>query len=204
MLTLEKRLEKLEKKLRIYQFAFMAIILAGGFLVITAFNKKVPVPDLIQAKEFQVVDDQGKTFISLKKDYDAGSIKVYNTEGTALIDLYSTAGTGAILTKTQTGKFACYIGAYNTGAAYIKIYNINEKAVDEIGSTSNDYGYVGVNNTNEDNILSITTTSYGDGIVSVYNRYKNRICVLGPDNYGNGLLNILNSSGQNMNGIWPK
>lgn len=204
MSNLEQRLEKLEKKLRIYQFAFIAIILVSGFFIVSAFNKKAPVPDLIQAKEFQVVDDQGNTFVSLKKDYDAGTILVYNSSGIPLIDMYSTAGTGAVLTKTQNGKYACYMGAYNTGAGQIKVYNIDEKAADEIGSTTNNYGYVGVNNTNQDNILSITTTSNGDGIVSVYNRYKNRICVLGPDDYGNGVLNVLNSSGQNMNGVWPK
>ena len=76
--------------------------------------------------------------------------------------------------------------------------------MDKRGSTISDYGYLGVNNAAESNILSISSTSNGDGVVSVSNRYKNRICILGPDDNGNGLLNVMNSSGQNMNGVWPK
>ncbi len=205
MSNLEKRMEKLEKKLRFYQIAFVSILLAGGFMIMTGFNKKNQVPDLIQAKGFQVVDDQGRALVSLKSDGTAGNVLLYDQSGTALVEMYrASSGTGALLTKSQDAKYACYIGAYNNGAGQIKVYNSNQKAVDEIGSTTTEYGYFGVNNSDENNILSITSTSNGDGIVSVFNRYKNRIGVLGPDDNGNGLLNILNSSGQNMNGVWPK
>jgi hypothetical protein len=205
MSTLEQRMTKLEKKLRIYQIACISILLAGGFLVVSGFNKKNQVPDLIQAKGFQVVDDQGRALVSLKSTANAGNISLYDPNGTTLVQIYQNdAGAGAILTQTKYSKYACYMGSYNNGAGQIKVYNSNEKAVDEIGSTVSDYGYFGVNNAAENTILSVSSTANGDGVVSVFNRYKNRIGILGPDDYGNGLLNIMNSSGQNMNGVWPK
>lgn len=205
MPTLEQRMEKMEKKLRFYQIAFIAILLTAGFLIVSGFNKRSEVPDLIQAKGFQVVDGQGRALVSLKNDGTAGEISLYDQAGTKLLNLYRTStGTGGILTRTQNNRFACYIGAYTNGAGQMKVYNTQEKSVAEIGSTNSDNGYVGVSNTNENEILSITSTKNGDGIVSVYNRYKNRNCVLGPDDNGNGVLNVLNSSGQNMNGVWSK
>ena len=205
MSTLEQRMEKLEKKLRIYQLAFISILLAGGFFIVSGFNKKNQVPDLIQAKGFQVVDDQGRALVSLKGYDNAGNIRIYDQNGTTLLEAYQNdAGAGAIITKSKDSKYACYVGSYTNGAGQIKVYNSSEKAVDEIGSTISDYGYLGVNNAAESNILSISSTSNGDGVVSVSNRYKNRICILGPDDNGNGLLNVMNSSGQNMNGVWPK
>jgi hypothetical protein len=205
MSTLEQRMQKLEKKLRLYQLAFIAILLAGGFLVISGFNKKNQVPDLIQAKGFQVVDDQGRALVSLKSYDNAGNIRIYDQNGTTLLEAYQNdAGVGSIITKSRDSKYACYVGSYNNGAGQIKIYNSNGKGVDEIGSTVSDYGYFGVNNAAENTILSVSSTANGDGVVSVFNRYKNRIAILGPDDYGNGVLNIMNSSGQNMNGVWPK
>ncbi|MBS1931762.1 MAG: hypothetical protein JST72_11790 [Bacteroidetes bacterium] len=207
MSNLEQRMEKLEKKLRLYQIAFISILLAGGFLVVSGFNKKNQVPDLIQAKAFQVVDDQGRALVSLKKDNNnnAGNIRLYDQNGTTLLDIYQNdAGAGALLLKSKNSKNTCYIGSYNNGSGQIKVYNSNEKAVDEIGSTTSDNGYFGVNNFEGNNILSVTSSKNADGIVSVFNRNKNRICVLGPDDNGNGVLNVLNSSGQNMNGVWPK
>ncbi|HVT85924.1 MAG TPA: hypothetical protein VHD35_12040 [Chitinophagaceae bacterium] len=205
MSTLEQRMEKLEKKLRLYQLAFISILLTGGFLIVSGFNKKNQVPDLIQAKGFQVVDDQGRALVSLKSYDNAGNIRLYDQNGTTLLEAYQNdAGAGAILTKSKDSKYSCYIGTYNNGAGQIKVYNSSEKAVDEIGSTVSDYGYFGVNNASENTILSVSSTANGDGVVSVFNRYKNRICILGPDDYGNGVLNVMNSSGQNMNGVWPK
>lgn len=205
MTTLEQRMEKLEKRLRFYQIAFIAILLAGGFFIVSGFNKKSQVPDLIQAKGFQVVDDQGRALVSLKNGGTAGEIAIYDQAGTKLLNFYRTSsGTGGIITKSQNNRFACYIGAYTNGSGQIKVYNTQEKAVDEIGSTTSDNGYFGVMNNKETEILSITSTANSDGIVSVYNRFKNRIAVLGPDDNGNGVLNVLNSSGQNMNGLWPK
>ncbi|MCC7401181.1 MAG: hypothetical protein IT214_06820 [Chitinophagaceae bacterium] len=205
MSTLEQRMGKLEKKLRFYQISIITILLAGGFFIVSGFNKKNQVPDLIQAKGFQVVDDQGRALISLKSYDNAGNIRLYDQNGTALVEIYQNdTGSGSMLTKSKSSKYSCYIGSYNNEAGQIKVYNSNQKDVDEIGSTLSEYGYLGVNNASENNILSVSSTSNGDGVVSVYNRYKNRICILGPDDSGNGLLNVMNNSGQNMNGIWPK
>ena len=88
MSTIETRLLKLERKLRFYQLGITVILIGAGFFVVTAFNNRNAAPDLIQAKEFQVVDANGKVLISLKKDNSAGNIKMYTQTGSNIV-LYS-------------------------------------------------------------------------------------------------------------------
>ncbi|HYM94780.1 MAG TPA: hypothetical protein VET23_11620, partial [Chitinophagaceae bacterium] len=117
MHTLEKRLEKLERRVRSYQLTFIGIIIAAGFLIITAFGNKNAAPDLIQAKEFQVVNDQGRVLVSLRSDGNAGNINLYDGTGADFINLLSSAaGTGIIVTKNKKGDIACRLTHYNDDA----------------------------------------------------------------------------------------
>jgi hypothetical protein len=227
MLHIEKRLEKLERKIRLYQFAFVSIILLGGLITITAFKKNT-VPDLIQAKEFQVVDDDGKVFVSIKKGYGSGDIAVYNLIGTDIIHLLkSDAGTGVILTRNGNGNFACRLAGYTDGGGKLEIYNSKDKIADEIGYNTADAGYVALSSENGNKMIEMTSSNSGngvynsyddkgnniiimggtsqhDGTINFFNRNRYKICALGGDDNANGALNIYNSYGQNQNGVWPK
>ncbi len=230
MSTLENRLEKLERRLRFYQIGITAIILTGVLLVVTAFNKKNPVPDLVQAKEFQVVDDNGKVYASMKQHDGYCDFKIYNGQGSQIIRLTeSTNGYGAVMTSDKYGTSAVNImGVTGNEGGSINVFNKSGKIIDEIGVTNTSTGYLGVYNSsgsdlfkvtytaennggwlglynaNNKEMITLSNTNVNDGVVSVYNHSNNRICVLGGDVSGNGVLNVLNSAGLNMNGVWPK
>lgn len=204
---IEQRLNKLEKSVRFYKqisFLFIAVI---GILVFMSFDrKKTPVDDVVKAKEFQVVDDYGKVFLSMKKDENAGQVDLYNSYGTKILTLTSSdGGAGTVIGRDAGGRKIYRLINVKGGGGSIDVYNTNEVMADELTITDRNTGYLEVNNSDGNQMLVCTYgSSSSSGIFSVYNNMNTRICVLGSDNNSNGVLNVYNRSGGSMNGVWPK
>lgn len=201
MSFLEQRLQKMEKQLRLYRYVFSAMLITCGFLIFTAFNNRNQVPALLQAKEFQVVDDAGKVLVSIKKDYNAGNIRINNDKGQNIIHLLkSDAGTGALVTKTANGQFACRLIDYESGTGgLIEVYNKNDKLVGELGSTTNGGGYLGLKNNDEKTIGEMGSTDKNTGYLLVNNsdgKYMFRVTYTNTTN--GGWMGMYNSTGNNI------
>lgn len=88
MNQLEMRVAKLEKNLMLYRMFFVLISLGGLSAVLMSSGKKDAVPDVIQAKSFQVIDDYGTTITAtLGKDKGNGSLTTYSSGGKKLVSL---------------------------------------------------------------------------------------------------------------------
>src|SRR5438045_9073347 len=99
MSILENMFSKLERKVRIYQLSFLSIFLVSGFFIVSGFNRKYKAPDVLQAKEFQVVDDNGRVYASLKQHDQYCDFKLYNSQGYQIIRLTEiTNAYGAMIT----------------------------------------------------------------------------------------------------------
>jgi hypothetical protein len=206
MLTIEKRLAGLERKVRAYQLSLLTIVLIATLATVLAYNKKTPVADVVQAKEFQVVDDRGNVLVRLKKDGSAGDLTVLNTKGTELVQLTSsTAGSGAVIGYGKEGNLIYRFIGDDGGGGAMDVYNSNGKVAGAMGATDVNSGYLLINNGEGNKLIHMT---YGNsskgGVLNIYNRNNSRICTLGSDPDNNGVLNVYNSQGQNMNGVWPK
>ena len=146
MSTIEKRVEKLESKLRFYQLAFIATIFVAGFFIFTAFKNNVA-PDLIQAKEFQVVDDNGKVLVSMKKDTTGGGhVNIYNQAGTSV--LYMNAGYqgGRIALSDNNGNSGMVAAITDEGHGVLNVYNKFNKRINAVGGDAGGNGVVNVYN----------------------------------------------------------
>ena len=205
-LQIESRLNKLESSVKVYRIILLSIVSVIAVVVMLSFNEKATAPDVLQAKEFQVVDDYGKVYISLKKDYDAGMFNLYDSKGTKLLSLLaSDGGAGTIIGRDSYGKKTYRLINVQGGGGSLAIYNSNETIADELTITDKNTGYLAVNNAEGNKMLLMTYGSgSSSGIFSVYNNANNRICVLGSDVNSNGVLNVYNSYGASMNGVWPK
>jgi len=217
MSTIEQRLTKLERRLRLYQGVILVLLLSGIFLVITSFDSKVA--DVISAKEFRVVDDNGKVYIAMKRDVDAGRIEVYANGSSIVQILKSDAGTGVVATRNKTGNLACRLGNFSTGDGVVQAYNSNNIAVAELGSTDIGSGYIGVKNkagtnylfkvtytndnfggwmglynNNNTNTIRLSTTDNGCGSMEVYNSAAYSVVGISADKNNDGALNIYNRS----------
>jgi hypothetical protein len=206
MSTLESRFAKLERKVRIYQLSFLSIILLTGFFMISGFNNKYKAPDVLQAREFQVVDENGKVYASLKQHDQYCDFKLYNSLGYQIIRLTeSTNGYGAIITFDKTENLACKMTGTTGGlGGSITAYNSKGNEVASMTNTTSGAGSVSVNNPGGDIVGQMSASLTEQGNISLYNKSKVRTCILGSDADGNGTLNVFNRLGQNQNGVWPK
>ena len=121
MSTTEDRIESLENQLRdqqeqvrLQQFqvrrqrrwniALGAVVVVGGLMAATGVRS---VPDVIQAKKFEVVNDEGKVIVLIESVFSKGEhygfVKTQNGKGGALVELGVTSG-GNGMVKTQNGK----------------------------------------------------------------------------------------------------
>ena len=205
-LQIESRLNKLEHSVNVYRIILLLILSAIAVVFLISFNNKTTAPDILQAKEFQVVDDNGKVYISLKKDIDAGQFILFDKRGTKLLSLMASGdGAGTFIGRDTYGKKIYRLINVKGGGGSLSIYNANEIVADELTVTDKNTGYLGVNNSEGNKMLQMTYGSgSSSGIFTVYNNANNRICVLGSDVNSNGVLNVYNSYGEAMNGVWSK
>ena len=104
MSTLEQRMEKMEKTIRNYRIAFVAVFLPA-IVLIFSFAHKDPVSDIVKAKTFQVVDDYGAVLATLTSKSNAGQLIISDSRGNKLINmLRSDGGTGAIAVFDDKGR----------------------------------------------------------------------------------------------------
>lgn len=203
---IEQRLNKLESNVRLYKQIIFGLVGVVAFVVFMSFNQKSVLEDVVKAKEFQVVDEYGRVYMSLKKDAGAGQMDLFNSSGTKVLSLTtSDGGAGTVIGRDANGKKIYRLINVKGGGGSVGVYNSNETMVDELTITDRNTGYLEVNNADGNKMLVCTYGSgSSSGIFSVYNSQNNRICVLGSDANSNGVLNVYDRAGGKLNGVWPK
>ncbi len=215
--TLEQRLSLLEKRIRTYQLAFAGFIVVSIVIITMAFKNKNAYPDVVQAKSFQVVDDNGHVAVELNMDDGDGKITTYNAAGGKLIRLYSTVDrAGSIDAYDGKGNLNFSVANTSGGGGYVAVYNDKAKEVAEMGITDNSSGYFRINDKEGNKQAYLTYTIGGGGYLSlsnngvesirlsteqnggrvgVYNNNNNRVAYMGAEDNGNGNIVTWNSAG---------
>ena len=103
-MTTDSRIESLETQVRTLKrmlFGVFGLVVVGGLLAATSLQS---VPDVIQAKKFEVVNDKGKVVSTWHYDYAGGWFTLRDETGSkAFLTLECLDDTGGLL-KTQNGK----------------------------------------------------------------------------------------------------
>lgn len=195
MNQLEQRVQKLEKNLRNYRIIFgTGIIAICTFTLMSSGTKNQFVPDRIQAKSFQVVDDNGKVIALLGEDKGNGSLTTYNARGRKLVDLFtSEGGAGGINTFDDDGDVIFKVTRTKSGGAYMGMFNSEAKEIVEFGVTEGESGYFKVNDKYGDKLAWITYTEDGGGYFALLNNNKETIRLSTPD--AGGRIGISNKKG---------
>lgn len=203
---LEQRINKLQRNARIYRISFFSFIVVIALVAFVGFRGKGGAADVVKAKEFQVVDDYGKVYMSLRHDELSGLMDLYGNTGTKLLTFTSSdGGAGTIIGRDAAGTRIYRFINVKGGGGSLQVYNTDEKIADELTITDKNTGFLQVSSPTGDKMHVLTYgSSSSSGIFSVYNSTGTRICVLGSDASSNGVLNVCNSSGGAMNGVWPK
>lgn len=221
--SLEQRIAQLEKNVRFYRFGFAGLLaIAIGFIVMS-FNNRQPVADVIQAKAFQVVDDNGKVLVELNKEDGNGQISTFNPAGTRLVSLFTTDdGAGGINTFDNDGDVTFKVTNTADGGGYMALFNSEKSEVAELGVTNIESGYLRLNDRNNNKLVWMTYTQDGGGYLSlsnkgqemvrfttpeaggrlgIYNNSNTRVAYVGTQDSKDGNVTIFNSSGTRTGGL---
>ena len=126
MSTTEDRIESLENQVcrqRRWNIALGAVVVVGGLMAATGVRS---VPDVIQAKKFEVVNDEGKVIASLSANMGGGMLSVSNKDGEVVVGLGSDEvnGGGVLGINNKEGKRVAGIHADKNGGVS-RVFNNN-------------------------------------------------------------------------------
>ena len=223
MNPIEIRLNLLEKKLRRYQLIFGLFIMAIVTVFITSFSGRNEVPDIIQAKKFQLVDNNGSILLEMNKESGNGSITTYTPSGKKLVRLFtSTSGCGAINSFNADGDVIFKVTNTTDQGGYLSLFNKETKEIVELGKTELGSGYLQINNKEGNKLVWLTTATDGSGYLSVfgngneniklngsgkggrigvYNNSNTRVCYIGAEENSDGYISTYNSAGTKLGSL---
>ena len=110
-MTESARIASLETQVRILKrmlFGVFGLVIVGAVLGATSLQT---VPEVIQAKKFEVVNDEGKVLVELSdvNDQNRGGILTRRSDGGILVAITSNEfDGGAILTVNENGQKSCF------------------------------------------------------------------------------------------------
>ena len=225
MNQVEQRVAQLEKNLRTYRIFFGLAITAMIAITFISSTKKQFVPDRIQAKSFQVLDEDGNMIAELGKEKGNGSLITYKSSGKKLVSLFtSEGGAGGINTFDDDGDVLFKVTRTSGGGGYMALFNGDAKEIAELGITTDESGYFKVNDKYGEKLAWITYTESGGGYfallnnnietirlstpdvggrIGISNRKNNRIAYMGTQDDQDGNLTISNANGSSLGSI-PK
>ena len=90
-------------------FAICSLIIVGYFVSTTN------APDVIQAKKFEVVNDEGKPVVNLYAYDDGGVLSIQNKEGKSVAALFTNTNGGVLGIHNKDGKQVAKLSAKEGG-----------------------------------------------------------------------------------------
>jgi hypothetical protein len=195
MNTIEMRLQKLEATNRRYK-AILVLMIASFATIFMAFRSPKTVPDVLQARRFEVVDYSGNVLVSLNQDDGKGLIKTYNKEGKKLVNItYTTNQEGYLALEDGNGQETMRLSSSNDGGGgYFGIYNPSGKRTLTL-CNDNSGGNIYVGNSNGDTRATVQCNSSAGGFLGLYNSSGYTAVKLTQTSSGNGDLYVNNYNG---------
>jgi len=195
MNTIEMRLQQLEATNRRYKR--VVILMAAFFATLfMAFRSSNTVPDVLQAKRFEVVDDYGNILAKLTQDNGKGIINTYNKEGKKLVHItYTSNQEGYLALEDGKGQETIRFSSSNDGGGgYIGVFNRSGKRTLTL-CNDNSGGNVYVGNSNGDTRATMQCNSSAGGFLGLYNSSGYTAVKLTQTSSGNGDLYVNNYNG---------
>ena len=97
-------------------YGFGCLLVAG---VVVSATSLQTVPDVIQAKRFEVVNDEGKPVVNLYAYDDGGVLSIQNKEGKSVAALFTNTNGGVLGIHNKDGKQVAKLSA-NEGGGVLK------------------------------------------------------------------------------------
>jgi hypothetical protein len=124
----EKRIESLEGQVRTLKrivYGFACLLVAGIALATTSVQD---IPDLIQAKKFEVIDKEGKAVGHFSAGTNGGKLNIFNKKGNSVAGLTSGKNGGGLVIMSNDERILAGLTAHEDGGGLI-IYNNQMKTL---------------------------------------------------------------------------
>jgi hypothetical protein len=157
-MSTDTRIESLETQVRTLKrmlFGVFGLVVVGGLLAATSLQS---VPDVIQAKKFQVVTDEGKVVASFYANMGGGMLSFSNKDGEVVVGLGSDEvnGGGVLGINNKDGKIVAGIFANKDGGV-ARVLNNKFTEVVRIDVDNNGYGEIKVTNSEGEDVSEATS-----------------------------------------------
>ncbi len=96
-------------------FGVFGLVIIGGLLAATTLQS---VPDVIQAKKFEVVNDEGQLQVVLAANADGGGLAIANKDGKLVAAISTSADGGKLSIANKDGKPVAAIIANANGGSF--------------------------------------------------------------------------------------
>ena len=167
-LDLVVRLRKLEKSQARYRIAFLSTAVLTA--AICLMGAKHRTDDLIQAKTFEVVNDDAKVMARITTANSKGDFRLFRADGQPLVSVYSSIdNTGRVDLYNANGKPMISMSSATNGAGSIIINNSSGNTSVQMASNNQNHGGLWVFNADGKRIAVITTSgTSADGVAEIY------------------------------------
>jgi hypothetical protein len=144
-MDIEQRFAHLERSNRRLRTGLLSLTIAITTVLIVGLAKPEKVPDVITAKAFQVVNNDGLKLVRMAGAPSGrlGGVTTYNDKGQALVTLGATVnGDGAITTLNGKGQKLVALSATADGKGLVTTFNDRGQRLLRLGSGPNGNGGV--------------------------------------------------------------
>ena len=194
MKSLEDRVRQLEVANRRYR-TYVLLSLASFTLLFMAF-RTYEIPEVIQARKFEIVDRMGHVLVRMGYDDEFGYIKTYNTRGNKLVNLtYTTSKAGYLALEDGDGNENIRLSTSSDyGGGYFSLSNTQHNRTITM---NNDAGGGSISLSNNSGSVRATLKTHTEdcGYLSLFNSSGNSIISMLQTTSGNGDLYVRNASG---------
>ncbi len=202
MNTIETRLIALENENRRYRRLLFSLVGIIGLTAIFAFTRTKAVPETLQAKNFEVVNDQSKVLVRLTTLDGSGRVSTFNPSGQKQVDLIpNNAGGGSLLVYDGKGNLNARITYTEGGGGSLGVYNGTGKQVIRLGNNTAGGGDIYIRGSKGDDRVRVTTTEDDAGSLSVFNNTNARILHFSAANNQSGVINVYNAATTRINSL---
>lgn len=161
--TVEARLARLEdqnRRLRGTVVALAGVVIAA---VAVGWSVNQAVPNVIEAREFRVINDEGEVATTLAADEGGGVVVVNNAEGKTVISLAADEDGGVVELLNDQGKQVIGFWAEENGSL-VRVANAKGQPVIGIGANE-EGGLIRVLNAENEQVIRIYADLDGGAVV---------------------------------------
>ena len=200
MSSLEQEVRTLQRQVRRqrrWNLALGALVVVGGSMAATAERS---IPDVVQAKKFEVVNDEGEKLVSLENlvggGVDHGQVVTWSSTGRPLAGFSAGPGGGTVHTANGKGQMLVELGATRDGnAGMVTTWNSDRKVLVELGAGKSG-GLVSVRDHQGRQLAQVTSDAGGKGgVLRTMNPSGEDLVLVGMSVDGFGLVRTRNGKG---------